>query len=84
VRESPALDIIELLRNKGADVRYHDPYISCVTTHSGKPMNGQPELDTALAEADCVMIVTDHSVYDWQDVTRRAPCLVDTRHVALS
>jgi UDP-N-acetyl-D-glucosamine dehydrogenase len=81
VRESPALDIIELLRNKGADVRFHDPYISCVVTHTGQPLNGQPDLDVALDEADCVMVVTDHSVYDWEDIARRAPCLVDTRNV---
>ena len=42
VRESPALDIIELLRNKGADVRFHDPYIDCVTTHDGQPLAGSP------------------------------------------
>ena len=84
VRESPALDIIELLRNKGADVRFHDPYIDCVTTHGGQPLGGQPDLDAALDAADCVMIVTDHSVYDWRDIAQRAPCRVDTRHVALA
>ncbi len=83
VRESPALDIIELLCNKGADVRFHDPYTSCVTTHGGDPMTGEPDLDAALRAADCVMIVTDHSIYDWKDIAQRAPCLVDTRHVAL-
>lgn len=81
VRESPALDIIELLRNKGAAVRFHDPYIDCVITHGGQPLMGQPDLDAALDAADCVMVVTDHSVYDWQEIGRRAACLVDTRHV---
>ncbi len=84
VRESPALDIIELLRNKGADVRFHDPYIGSITTHGGQPLAGQADLSTALAAADCVMIVTDHSIYDWREIGRRAPCLVDTRHVALA
>ena len=83
VRESPALDIIELLRNKGADVRFHDPYISTLT-HNGHGMAGEPDFDAALDAADCVMIVTDHSVYDWRDIARRARCLVDTRHVALA
>ncbi len=84
VRESPALDIIELLRNKGADVRFHDPYIDCVITHDDRTLTGQPDLDAALQAADCVMIVTDHSLYDWRDIARQARSLVDTRHVALA
>ncbi len=84
VRESPALDIIELLRGKGADVRYHDPCITCITTHAGQVMAGEPDLNVALDGADCVMIVTDHSAYNWKDIARRAACLVDTRHVALA
>jgi UDP-N-acetyl-D-glucosamine dehydrogenase len=80
VRESPALDIIELLRTKGADVRFHDPYIATLT-HNGHGMAGEPDLDVALDAADCVIIVTDHSIYDWRDIARRVSCLVDTRHV---
>ncbi len=80
VRESPALDIIELLRTKGADVRYHDPYIPTLI-HNGHGLSSEPALAPALAEADCVVIVTDHSVYDWQEVARGARGLVDTRHV---
>ncbi|MCU0509074.1 MAG: nucleotide sugar dehydrogenase [Anaerolineae bacterium] len=83
VRESPALDIIELLRAKGARVRFHDPYITTLT-HNGHGIAGEPDLERALDAADCVVIVTDHSVYDWRDVARRARCLVDTRHVALA
>jgi UDP-N-acetyl-D-glucosamine dehydrogenase len=80
VRESPALDIIELLRAKGADVRYHDPHVPAVS-HNGRKMASEPDLDAALATADCVIIVTDHSAYDWPDVLRRARLVVDTRHV---
>ncbi len=47
VRESPALDVIELLRAKGADVRYHDPYVPIVS-HNGYEMEGEPDLDAAL------------------------------------
>jgi UDP-N-acetyl-D-glucosamine dehydrogenase len=83
VRESPALDIIELLRAKGATVRFHDPYISTLT-HNGHGIAGEPDLERALDAADCVVVVTDHSVYDWRDIARRARCLVDTRHVALA
>ncbi len=80
VRESPALDIIELLRAKGADVRYHDPYVPAFS-HNGHGLVCEPDLDRALAEADCVLIVTDHSGYDWEAIARKASLIVDTRHV---
>ena len=81
VRESPALDIIELLRGKGADVRYHDPYVTAIS-HKEFSSNSEPDLNAALAAADCTVIVTDHSVYDWQEVFGRAQRVVDTRHVS--
>jgi UDP-N-acetyl-D-glucosamine dehydrogenase len=80
LRESPALDIIELLRAKGADVRYHDPYVP-VISHNGHNLTCEPALDAALDAADCVVIVTDHSVYDWPAVLEKAKLVVDTRHV---
>lgn len=80
LRESPALDIIELLRAKGADVRYHDPYVR-VISHNGHDLACEPDLELALVSADCVMIVTDHSVYDWADVHAKARLVVDSRHV---
>jgi UDP-N-acetyl-D-glucosamine dehydrogenase len=82
LRESPALDIIELLRAKGADVRYHDPYVP-VISHNGHDLTCEPALDAALDAADCVVIVTDHSVYDWPDVLGKAKLVVDTRHVGV-
>ncbi|MCL4272081.1 MAG: hypothetical protein KJZ72_21165 [Anaerolineales bacterium] len=63
VRESPALDIIELLRHKGADVGYHDPVVPSIR-HNGFAMMGALDLDAALAAADCVVVVTDHSCYE--------------------
>jgi UDP-N-acetyl-D-glucosamine dehydrogenase len=83
LRESPALDIIELLRAKGADVRYHDPYVP-VISHNGHELTCEPALDTALDAADCVVIVTDHSVYDWPTIVTNARLVVDTRHVQRS
>jgi UDP-N-acetyl-D-glucosamine dehydrogenase len=80
LRESPALDIIELLRAKGADVRYHDPYVP-VISHNGHDLTCEPALDAALDAADCVVIVTDHSAYDWPAVLAKAKLVVDTRHV---
>lgn len=81
LRESPALDIIELLRAKGADVRYHDPYIPTLS-HNGHGLTSEPDLAAALDAADCVLIVTDHSTYDWPAILRRARLVVDSRHVA--
>ena len=80
LRESPALDIIELLRAKGADVRYHDPYVPIIS-HNGHDFICEPALDAALDAADCVLIVTDHSAYDWTNILAKASLVVDTRHV---
>jgi len=80
VRESPALDIIALLKDKGADIRYHDPHVPQFS-YNGLTLTSEPDLNAALEEADCVVIVTDHSDYDWREVQKRASLLVDTRHV---
>jgi len=79
VRESPALDIIELLRQKGADVRYHDPYVPAIS-HNDYNLAAETDLSVALAAADCVVVVTDHSTYDWPAIARQARLIVDTRH----
>ena len=81
VRESPALDILQLLRAKGADVRYHDPHVPAIL-HDGQDFTSEPDLDRALHDADCVIIVTDHSAYDWTAIMRQARLIVDTRHVS--
>lgn len=80
LRESPSLDIIHLLTSKGARVSYHDPYVSAIA-HDGLEMIGVTDLDVAVAKADCVIIATDHSDYDWNMIVNRADLLVDTRHV---
>ena len=80
LRESPALDIIHLLEQKGAEVAYHDPHVPAFQ-HEGLEMVGVTDLDAALAAADCVIVATDHSAYDWASVTQAASLLVDTRHV---
>ncbi len=68
VRESPALDIIELLQGKGAEVCYHDPFVS-EFAYNGHHFVSEPEVEQALAKADCVVVVTDHSTYDWEQVS---------------
>jgi UDP-N-acetyl-D-glucosamine dehydrogenase len=83
MRESPALDIIHLLENKGAHVSYHDPHVPSFQ-HDGMEMVSVTDLPTALASADCVVIATDHAAYDWEMVAQQAVRVVDTRHVLAS
>ena len=81
VRESPALDVIHLLAEKGAEVSYHDPHVPAFH-HEGMEMASVSDLNAALAASDCVVIVTDHAEYDWDDIAARAALTVDTRALA--
>jgi UDP-N-acetyl-D-glucosamine dehydrogenase len=80
IRESPSIDIIHLLGTKGALVDYHDPHVSSFH-YDGLAMTATKEVETAIHEADCVVITTNHSTYDWSEVYRRARLIVDTHHV---
>ena len=79
VRESPALDIILLLEEMGARVSYHDPHVPRFA-HDGLEMTSVEGLGDALAQADCVVVVTDHSAYDWSSVHGQAKLVVDARN----
>ncbi|MEJ7863318.1 MAG: nucleotide sugar dehydrogenase [Pyrinomonadaceae bacterium] len=86
MRESPALSIIDLLRAKGADVRYHDPFVAEVhfdhsyTIGAGDPLFNVNLTDDELKAADCVVICTDHSNIDYPRVLELTPLIVDTRN----
>jgi UDP-N-acetyl-D-glucosamine dehydrogenase len=119
VRESPALDVLSLLLERGAAAAYHDPYVPRLTLpgrtpaavpvaahaasasapaaerdgaapggssrHGGSNGLAGPELSSvdllpALDRADCVVVCTDHSAYDWADVVARSDLVVDTRN----
>ena len=86
VRESPALSIIDRLRAKGANVRYHDPFVAEVrfddahTDAAGEPLRSVPLTNDELTGADCVIIVTDHSEIDYRRVCSLASLIVDTRN----
>jgi UDP-N-acetyl-D-glucosamine dehydrogenase len=84
LRESPALTIIELLRQRGAQVSYNDPYFPTVGRgrHYDLNMTCAPLDD--LASYDCVLIVTDHSSYDYKKIVREAQLVVDTRNATQS
>jgi UDP-N-acetyl-D-glucosamine dehydrogenase len=76
LRESPALKLMELLRDEGAIVSYHDPYIPELPGHGLR----SEDLDSALAQADCVAIVTAHSEIDYARLAERARLVVDFRN----
>ena len=79
VRESPALDVIRLLQQRGAVVRYHDPHVRKLKDEAIDLASTPLTADT-LAAADCVVIVTDHSDIDYALVGRSARLVVDTRN----
>ena len=80
IRESPALDVIRLLHQRGADVSYHDPHVP-VLKEDGIALNSVPLTAETLTQADCVIIVTDHTAIDYKLIARLARAVVDTRHV---
>ena len=77
MRESPALDVILLLDRRGAIVSYSDPYVPKLRL-DGLQLDAQPE--SAAADADCVVIITDHTGFDYRALVERAPLIVDTRN----
>jgi UDP-N-acetyl-D-glucosamine dehydrogenase len=80
LRESPALKIIELLQKEGAQVGYHDPYFPTIGEGRHYRLNmRRAELEN-LGQYDCVVIVTDHSDYDYQRIVRESQLVVDTRN----
>ena len=83
VRESPALDVIHLLEQRGAHVCYHDPYVPSVRLEGDARMESTPYSAELLAAMDCVVIVTDHGVFDWQHVLDHSKLVVDTRNATV-
>jgi UDP-N-acetyl-D-glucosamine dehydrogenase len=81
VRESPAMDVIGLLRKKGALVEYHDPYIPHIHhEYDGWQMDSVKDVMQSVRAADAVMIVTDHKVYDYPAILKEAKFVFDTRN----
>jgi UDP-N-acetyl-D-glucosamine dehydrogenase len=76
LRESPALKLIELLREDGAEVSYHDPHVPELPAHGLR----SEDLDGSIERADCVVIVTAHSAIDHADLADRAQLVVDFRN----
>ncbi len=80
LRESPALDVIGLLKEKGAQVAYHDPYVPSLRAHDGETMHSVDDLLAAVRQADAVVIVTNHSNYDYAAILDAARFIFDTRN----
>jgi UDP-N-acetyl-D-glucosamine dehydrogenase len=83
MRESPSLDVMALLHKKGAKVRYADPYVPTLAArawHGGFDMQTEPLTPAAIADADCVAILTEHRTVDYDMVLHSAKLIVDTRN----
>lgn len=86
MRESPALSIIDLLRARGADVSYHDPFVPEITfDHAytigdGEPLRNCELTDSLVTDSDCVIICTEHSGIDYHGICEKAKLIVDTRN----
>ena len=82
-RESPALRIIQLLAKRGAEVVYHDPHVPMFRGLRHYPeieMKSVGLTEDALGRADLVVLVTDHTAYDYAFIEKHAKCIVDTRN----
>ena len=86
-RESPALEIMEIVAHKGGIVQYHDPFIPSVQTHFNTSPGGNKTLHSveltseALAKADAVVLTTNHSVFDVKFIQKHASLIVDLRNM---
>jgi len=81
VRESPALDVIGLLKQKGAEVEYHDPYIPHIHHETeGWRMESVEDMMKAAREADAVVIITNHKVYEYEAIVKEAKFVFDSRN----
>ena len=78
LRESPALDVIQLLQNRGAKVMYHDPYVPEIRLDGTSLLS--VNLDRGLNDADCAVIITNHSSLDYQKVVEASKVVLDTRN----
>ncbi len=83
LRESPALDVMAVLEQKGARVSYHDPYVASVPASAwpgNREMSSAPFTPESLKSIDCVAIVTDHRSFDYEMLVTHAGLIVDSRN----
>lgn len=80
VRESPALDVIQILRKAGADIVYHDPFVASIRVGE-ETLTSAPLTEETIRSAQCVVVTTGHSDIDYEWVLKHSSGLVDTRNV---
>jgi UDP-N-acetyl-D-glucosamine dehydrogenase len=80
-RESPSFELMELLQDRGAIVAYNDPHVPILPPLRGHTirLESVPLSPELLAQQDCVLVATDHELFDWEWIVRHASLLVDTR-----
>jgi UDP-N-acetyl-D-mannosaminuronate dehydrogenase len=78
VRESPALDILHLLMQRGAKITYTDPFVSSIRVEDAQLHSADAE--EMASAADCVLIATDHTSFDYKGVVEKSKLIVDTRN----
>jgi UDP-N-acetyl-D-glucosamine dehydrogenase len=81
LRESPALELMRLLADKGAKLAFSDPHVPALrwSVHDGAPMQGVNLSAEVLAAQDLILIATDHDAFDYELILKHAPLIVDTR-----
>jgi UDP-N-acetyl-D-glucosamine dehydrogenase len=79
-RESPVFKVMELLAADGAEIITVDPHITRFTDHHGRVFHTTALTDDLLDQADCAVIMTDHTAFDYERIVERAPAVVDTRN----
>ncbi|GAH59442.1 unnamed protein product, partial [marine sediment metagenome] len=86
LRESPALELIELLTERGAEVLYNDPYVPVIprTRRHDLGLKSTELTPELLRSVDCVLVATAHSAYDWEMICTETPLVVDTRNATHS
>src|SRR4029077_7058718 len=83
VRESPALDVMKLLADKGAEVEYSDPHVPFLTAdawHGPRALQAVTIDAAAVASFDCIVITTDHSRFDYALIVEHSRSVIDTRN----
>jgi UDP-N-acetyl-D-glucosamine dehydrogenase len=80
-RESPAVELMELLQDRGAIIAYNDPHVASLPPLRGYTirLRSTPLDAETVAAQDCLLIATDHSAYDWEQIARQALLVIDTR-----
>ena len=83
ISEDVLFDVVTSLRELGAKVSYHDPYVAQMRLEDGTVLKSVPR-KRALARADLAVLVTDHSSFDYEGIVAEAPLLLDTRNATRS